>query len=279
VRQPRLKVRETGDCQVAPTGPLRQFPPGVLPTSLLSRLIRYWWRPVALPPTARPITISVANFESPQVAASCLQSQVQIALQLHQNCTRIAPELHQNCTGIAAKPQQLHTIAAKSYRGGGGRPATRGKSARRNCNLVQPPREATRPCGTGELCLLERVLKIDRDAFPHRRTSSGPLRKLNQIEVVIFLFFVISTRRASFQPLSSSVFAANSSWRPRSLATNLCRNTDLRPSRQATPNHTKSHQITPNQSKNHRWACLESTDTWSSIGRSCYERDETTTAS
>jgi hypothetical protein len=64
---------------------------------------------------------------------------------LHCNCTKIAVELHQNCTRIAAKPQQLHTIAAKPYRGGGGRPETRGKSARRNCNLVQPRREATRP--------------------------------------------------------------------------------------------------------------------------------------
>src|ERR1700677_1770490 len=103
--------RETGDCPVAPTGSLRQFPPGVLPTTVLSRLIRLWWRPVALPPIARPITISVANFESSQVATNCPESQVQIA-----------PELHQNCTGIAAKPQQLHTIAAKLYRGGGGRP-------------------------------------------------------------------------------------------------------------------------------------------------------------
>src|ERR1700677_2390268 len=115
-----LKVRETGDCQVAPTGPLRQVPPGVLPTRVLSLLIRHWWRPVALPLSARPITISIANLVSSQVAARCPRSQVQIAPELHQNCTRIAPELHRNCTGIAAKPQQLHTIAAKPYRGGGG---------------------------------------------------------------------------------------------------------------------------------------------------------------
>src|ERR1700677_4658029 len=108
-----LKDRETGDCQVAPTGPLRQFPQGVLPTRVLSR----------------------------PAAASLAQSQ----LQLHCNCTKIAVELQDNCTRIAAKPQQLHTIAAKPYRGGGGRPATRGKSARRNCNLAQPRREAARP--------------------------------------------------------------------------------------------------------------------------------------
>src|ERR1700677_2018620 len=78
-------------------------------------------------------------------------------------------------------------------------------------------------------------------------TKPGPVRKINQIEVnitkynqievVIFLFFVLSTRKASFQPLSSSAFAANSSCRPRSLATNLCRNADLPPRRRVTPNH------------------------------------------
>src|ERR1700678_1414429 len=97
-----LKVRETGDRQVAPTGPLRQLPPGVLPTPVLSRLIRHWWRPVALPLSARPITISVANFESPKVAAGCPKSQVQIALQLQQSCRRIAPELRQNCSKTPA---------------------------------------------------------------------------------------------------------------------------------------------------------------------------------
>src|ERR1700677_2387566 len=94
------------------------------------------------------------------------------------------------------------------------------------------------------------------DAFPHRKTqwntNAGTIRKFNQIavnitkynqiEVVIFLFFVISTRQASFQPLSSSAFAADSSWRPRSLATNLCRNTDLRPRRRVTPIHSNTHQ-------------------------------------
>src|ERR1700678_1599958 len=116
-----LKDRETGDCQVASTGPLRQFPPGVLPTSVLSLLIRPWWRPVA-PPSLRPITISVANFKSPQAGGTSRPIATAIAAKLQQNCTRIAPELHQNCTAIAAKPQQLHTIAAKTYRGGGGHP-------------------------------------------------------------------------------------------------------------------------------------------------------------
>jgi hypothetical protein len=83
-------------------------------------------------------------------------------------------------------------------------------------------------------------------------TKPGPVRKFNQIavnitkynqiEVVIFLFFVISTRQAAFQPLSSSAFAADSSWRPRSLAANLCRNTDLPPRRHLTPIHTNTHQ-------------------------------------
>src|SRR6202453_2921783 len=94
------------------------------------------------------------------------------------------------------------------------------------------------------------------DAFPHRKTqwntNAGTIRKFNQIavnitkynqiEVVIFLFFVISTRQAAFQPLSSSAFAADSSWRPRSLATNLCRNTDFAV---PSPSHTQTHQYTP----------------------------------
>jgi hypothetical protein len=55
---------------------------------------------------------------------------------LHCNCTKIAVELHQNCTRIAAKPQQLHTIAAKPYRGGGG----------------DPKHEANQPGGTAIWC-------------------------------------------------------------------------------------------------------------------------------
>src|ERR1700677_655881 len=59
------------------------------------------------------------------------------------NCTAIAPELQSNCTRIAAKTQQLHTIAAKPYRVGGGdlqheAPQPRGPA--NWCNrLAKPP--------------------------------------------------------------------------------------------------------------------------------------------
>ena len=101
-----LKDRETRDCEVAPTGALRRFPPGVLPTRVLSRLIRLWWRPVELPHSARPITISIANFASLQAGGKSRPIASAISLQLQQNCSKIAVELHQNCTRIAPELQQ-----------------------------------------------------------------------------------------------------------------------------------------------------------------------------
>src|ERR1700678_991019 len=98
-----LKVRETGEGEIAPTGPWRQCPPGVLPTRVLSRPICHWWHPVALPSTARPITISVANFESSQAGGKSPNRKCK----LHQNCTRIAPKLHQNCSKNPSNCTQL----------------------------------------------------------------------------------------------------------------------------------------------------------------------------
>jgi hypothetical protein len=121
-----LKDRETGDCQVAPTEALRPFPPRVLPTIDLSRLIHHWWRPVALPLSVRPITISVANWWSPQAGGKSRPIASAIAAKLHQNCTRIAPELHHNCTTIAPELQQNPSNCTQLQQNhigvGGGRP-------------------------------------------------------------------------------------------------------------------------------------------------------------
>jgi hypothetical protein len=213
-----LKDRETRDCEVAPTGALRRFPPGVLPTRVLSRLIRLWWRPVELPHSARPITISIANFASLQAGGKSRPIASAISLQLQQNCSRIAPELHQNCTRIAAKTQQLHTIAAKPYRGGGGRPETRGNSARRNCNLPQfiPASHASHPsflvAAAATARAQSRLIKAGQTPpsnakkqrkaliIKHLKFKFGPRSKLGPIAPEQTKCFDESARRFTFIP-------------------------------------------------------------------------------